>query len=438
MPTWTTEHVASVAPDAASITAARALASARVWSATGHDHRAVWGQCRGYSAAVGIGDRGPERGGGFTCTCPSRKVPCKHALALLFLWASSPEAVPQVPAPEWVEEWLAVRARRAARPATAERKPVDPEARAKRVAGRVARIGAGLEELDLWLRDLVRQGLASAQGRPFRYWDEVAARMVDAQAPGVGSQVRRMAGIVRSGEGWPGRLLFQAGRLHLLAKAWARYDSLPPETQADLRTVAGWSWTSEEVLAGPSVRDRWQVVARSVAEEERFRISRTWLVGTSTGGAALLLVFAAVSEPLASELVVGTELDADLAFFPGSWPQRALVAARHGEAEPMAGWHGAATIGDALGEHAGALAANPWIDRIPVVLSGVVPLDREDGWWVRDRAGAAVRLLVDEPAWWTLAAVSGGRPVGVAGEWEGGALRPLSVWAEGRLVALTG
>ncbi|MGK0332579.1 MAG: putative Zn finger protein, partial [Minisyncoccia bacterium] len=23
---------------------------------------------------------------GFTCTCPSRKTPCKHALALLLLW----------------------------------------------------------------------------------------------------------------------------------------------------------------------------------------------------------------------------------------------------------------------------------------------------------------------------------------------------------------
>lgn len=434
MPTWTSEQVASVAPDAASITAARGLANARVWSATGHDDRAVWGQCRGYSAAIDLSTSG------FSCTCPSRKVPCKHALALLFLWASRPEAVAQGIAPEWVDEWLTARAGRPARPAAAAtgRKPVDPEARAKRVAARVARIGAGLEELDLWLHDLVRQGLASAQGRPFRYWDEVAARMVDAQAPGVGSQVRRMAGIVRSGEGWPGRLLFQAGRLHLLAKAWARYDTLLPETQADLRTVAGWSWTSEEVLAGPAVRDRWQVLGRSVAEEERFRISRTWLVGTSTGRTALLLEFVAVSEPLPSDLVVGTEVDADLAFFPGSWPQRALVAARHGDAEPMAGWHGAAAIGDALEEHARAVAANPWIDRLPLVLSDVVPLDREDGWWVRDRAGAAVRLLVDEPVWWTLAAVSGGGPVGVAGEWEGGALRPLSVWAENRLVALRG
>ena len=425
MPTWTSEQVASLAPDASSVAAARCLAAPRLWSSTGMDDRAVWGQCRGYSVAIDV------PGPGFTCTCPSRKVPCKHGLGLLMLWAAYPDVVGRAEAPAWVEEWLAGRARRAAR-TPVERKPPDPEARAKRMAGRAARIGSGLEELDLWLRDLVRQGLASAQGRPFGYWDEMAARMVDAQAPGVGGQVRRMAGIVRSGDGWPGRLLVQAGRLHLVAEAWSRFDALPPETQADLRTVTGWSWTSEEVRAGPLVRDRWSVVARSIADEERFRIVRTWLM--AAGRAALILEFLSAFEPLPGELGLGTTVDADLAFFPGAWPQRALVARTHGEAEPMAEWHGSTTVEEALAEHARALAANPWLDRLPMVLSDVVPV--ADGWRVRDSTGAAVRLLLDEDAWWTLAAVSGGRPVGVAGEWQDGALRALSVWADRRLTPL--
>ena len=426
MATWTSEQVASLAPDASSVTAARGLASPRLWSSTGHDDRAVWGECRGYAVAVDLGTAS------FSCTCPSRRIPCKHSLGLLLLWATQPESFAPGPAPVWVEGWRAGRAAR--RPA--ERKPVDPEAKAKRMAGRAARIAAGLEELDLWLRDLVRAGLASAQGRPFRYWDEMAARMVDAQAPGVGGQVRRMAGIVRSGEGWPGRLLLQAGRLHLLAEAWSRFETLPPETQADLRTVAGWSWTGEEVLAGPAVGDRWLVGARSVADEERFRIVRTWLVGTSTERVALVLEFVSAYDALPSELVVGTAVDADLAFFPGAWPQRALVARVHGDAEPLAEWRGSATVEDALAVHARALAANPWLDRLPMVLCDVVPVAGEAGWRVRDRTGAAVALRVDERAWWTLAAVSGGHPVGMAGEWQDGALRPLSVWAEGRLTSL--
>jgi hypothetical protein len=431
MSTWTSDQVAAVAPDASSVAAARGLAGPSHWSGTGHDHRAVWGRCRGYDSGIDLS------GPGFSCSCPSRKVPCKHALALLLLLATQPDAVPPSDAPAWVEEWLATRAKRAARPSPAERKPVDPEARARRIADRAARIGAGLEELDLWLRDLVRQGLASAQGRPFRYWDEVAARMVDAQAPGVGGQVRRMAGIVRSGDGWPGRLLVQAGRLHLLTQAWARLETLPPETQADLRTAAGWSWTGDEVLAaGRTVRDRWQVVGRAVVDEERFRIQRTWLAGTESARTALIIESVAAYDSLPGDLVMGTAVDADLAFFPGAWPQRAHVARLLGEPEPMVEWPGAATIEDALAEHARALAANPWLDRLPMVLSGVVPVVRDAGWRARDSTGAAVRLLLDDPAGWTLAALSGGHPVGLAGEWQDGTLRPLSVWADRRVYPL--
>lgn len=422
MPTWTSEQIGTLAPDAASVTAARGVSSPRQWASTGHDVRAVWGTCRGYEVIIDLG--GPA----FRCSCPSRKVPCKHALGLLLLWAGSPEAVPEAPAPAPVEEWLA-RPRRAA---PAEKKPVDPEARARRMAERTARIATGLEELDLWLRDLVRQGMASAQSRPFRYWDEVAARMVDAQAPGAGSQVRRMAGIVRSGEGWPGRLLAQAGRLHMLVEAWRRLDTLPADVQADLRTAVGWSWTSEEVLAGPAVRDRWRVVGRAIVDEERFRIQRTWLEGSETARTALILDFAAGDAPLPAELVPGTVVDADLAFFPSAWPQRALVVRAHGEAERLYDWVGAPSIGEALDGHARALAANPWLDRLPMILSAVVPV----GHAVRGTAGAAVPLYVDDEARWRLEAVAGGRPVGLVGEWRDGALRPLSVWADRRLTVV--
>ena len=44
------------------------------------------------------------------------------------------------------------------------------------------RVSAGLRELETWLADQVRGGLATAT---WGHADAVAARMVDAQAPGV-------------------------------------------------------------------------------------------------------------------------------------------------------------------------------------------------------------------------------------------------------------
>src|SRR5687768_10004713 len=107
MPTWTSEQVAALAPDASSVTAARGLAGPHLWSDAGHDERAVWGRYRSYHSSVDLAAPASA------CTCPSRKVPCKHALGLLFLWAGSPDVVPESAAPAWVEEWLAQRAARA-------------------------------------------------------------------------------------------------------------------------------------------------------------------------------------------------------------------------------------------------------------------------------------------------------------------------------------
>jgi len=55
---------------------------------------------------------------------------------------------------------------------------------------------------------------------------------------------------------------------------------------------------------------------------------------------------------------------------------------------------------------------------------------------VRDDAGQCLPLEISEIKAWTLSALSGGRPVGLAGEWNREALRPLSVWAEERFLRL--
>ena len=128
---------------------------------------------------------------------------------------------------------------------------VDAAAQARRTADREAKVAAGLEELKRWLLDLVRQGLASAQGRPYSFWESVAARMVDAQAPGVARLVRDLAGIPASGEGWPDRLLERLGRLLLLVEGYSRITDLPEPTQADLRSLIGWTQDQKELLGQP-------------------------------------------------------------------------------------------------------------------------------------------------------------------------------------------
>jgi hypothetical protein len=164
-------------------------------------------------------------------------------------------------------------------------------------------------------------------------------------------------------------------------------------------------------------------------------VRRTWLHGLDSKRPALLLSFAAGGAPFEGEHVVGSVVTGALAFHPGPLALRAVAAAElpitgHLEALP-----GADRVGDVLDAHAAALGASPWLDRWPCALASVTPARRADGGWaVVDEEGAALPLSGPDP--WGVLALSGGRPLGLFGEWRAGALRPLwAIGAEGSVRA---
>jgi hypothetical protein len=350
-----------------------------------------------------------------------------------------PDAVPAAAPPEDVAAWIRGRD---ARPAAGAPPPVDrasapprPEAQAARRARRAARTAEGMAELRRWLDDVARRGLGAVQAEPYAFWDRVAARLVDAQAPGAAGRVRRLGGIAAGARpDWAERLLEELALLHLLVEAHARLDDLPPGAQADVRTQLGWPVAQDDVLAGPRTRGRWTVLARLVEEQDRLTTARTWLHGDD-GRPALLLAFAPPGAPLDAPLVPGTVVDAELAFYPSAAPLRALVAATHAEAPADPAPVGAPTADVALAARAAAVAANPWTDRWPVALAAATPVGPDRGWALRT-GDETVGLAVDDERGWTLLALSGGRPIGVYGEWRGDRIRPLAAHADGRTVAL--
>jgi hypothetical protein len=82
-----------------------------------------------------------------------------------------------------------------------------------------------------------------------------------------------------------------------------------------------------------------------------------------------------------------------------------------------------------------ATARQPWLDRFLGVLNGVVPARTASGWLVHDRTGAILPLAAGDH--WRLLALSGGRPVDLAAEWDGETLAPLGLLADGAYFPLT-
>lgn len=413
-------QVLALAPDASSARAARGI---RSWISTGATPAALWGECRGSGAApyaTAVDLTGPA----YKCSCPSRKIPCKHALALLLLHSDG--AIPEAgEPPEWVTDWL--RQRAAKRPAS----PADPEAARRRADQRAERVDSGMRELDQWLRDQVSQGLAATPKAGYQHWDTIAARMVDAQCPAVAERLRGLAAAPHSGAGWEGRLLEELAMLRLLATAYQRRDALPQGLTDAVRSRIGFTIRQAEVLAAAEpVPDVWDVLGWHDLRQERISTRRIWLRGRGTGRPALVLSFAAAGEQLDASLVPGTAVQADLAFYPAAIPLRAVVADRGGTSLVPRTPEGI-SVTDFLDQTADALGKDPWLESLPAVLAGVTPTADPVPWLV-DAGGLALPLH-PEAGRWPLLAVSAGRPVTVAAEWTPRGLWPLTAWpADGR------
>ncbi|EXJ15827.1 coiled-coil domain-containing protein [Imhoffiella purpurea] len=440
---WTVEQVIGMAPDAASVGAGRKLASAAKWQQLGQTDRLVWGEIKGSGSTpyqTCIDTAGPA----FKCSCPSRKFPCKHGLGLALVHAASASAFATDAPPEWVAEWLAkreARSERETRRQTKTAEPLDPATEQRRAAAqekrreqREEKMQAGVEELQRWLADTLRQGLARAmeQHQP---WDHMAARLVDAQIPGLARWLRRCQEARYGSEQWQGTALQALSRLQLILDAYQRRETLPEPVRADLYELLGVTQGKETILAQPGVADTWRVMGKWTGDADRLQVQRTWLRGERTQRWALLLDFAVANAVLPITPEEGAGIEGELAFYPATWPVRALLKTQQGiePAQPNALMAACDGLDGLYRTYAERLAATPWLERIPVALRDLTPVKVDDHWLLIDTEHRQIPLAPHFPLRWELLAMGGGEPVQLFGEWDGDAFFPLTIADSARL-----
>ncbi len=477
---WRTERVTALAPDSASDVAGRTLANPTPWSDVGWEAPLLWGSCQGSGRnpyKVAVDTSGPS----YTCSCPSRKFPCKHVLGLLYLWAEGRiDAGGGMSA--YAAEWAAKRAATAEptldaadlpSAAALEQTPAQREAAEKRAALRDERVRTGMVELDRWLADQVTAGLAATTRRGYSAAVDLAARMVDAQAPGVAARLREVALIPSSGRDWPERLVGEFGLLHLLAQATGHIDDLDAELRHTVRDHLGYTTARADVLATAPVTDHWVVVGMRDSDEEQVSLRRVWLHGMSTGRAALVLLFTPYGMPVDNSLLPRMVVAGDVHYYPGRVRLRALMGRRGGEFG-SAGWMPrAGSVAEAAASWRDAVAADPWLGDYPGLVLGtpVAPAvvggsaassgdrsggrtvsapagvatarrlrtgrpDARTGWTLVDAVGDALPLVGSTQDLWQLLALTGGSPHPVFGELSSQGLRPTSIVTAEGLVPL--
>jgi hypothetical protein len=245
------------------------------------------------------------------------------------------------------------------------------------------------------------------------------------------------------------------GRWWTVTRAWSQRETADDDAAGDLRTVVGWSVSTESVRQRDSITDRWTVLGAHRTDDGRLQQQRTWLHGQASGEIVQVLDFAAGGQILPMARVVGSVLDATLARYPGKAVHRALFVDEPVVSDARGQLAGGGSIDAAHAKAAATWAANPWAWRVPVVLGGVRATVVDDGGSagragdrrrpgisavpvsaaVVDEAGDALRLTEDSPVW-SLLALTGGHPTDVFAELEGRRARPLSAVVDGELVAL--
>ena len=414
--------------------AGRDIGTQRKWEMTGGDSDFLWGLAMGsgkspYQTIVSLSD--------FTtkCSCPSRKFPCKHAIGLMFLAISSPPTPSE--RPSWVTEWVTARAARAERSqvATKEKstKPVDETAAAKRRQQREERVKEGVALLRHSITDLTTEGLAGGNARNPAYWKELAKRMIDCQAPGLAGILGYIGDTVLYDADVDTELPFELGRLHLLLHSLENADHQTNSTQADLRAMIGGRSNANEE-AGEVLEDEWFVAGRKVEERENLITSTTWLLGKHSQRWARILRFSPAHLPISEPWLVGSAVRVALQWELGSYPLRATPVTESPSFPSSIPLHHEADFNQMLERFANALAANPFLLRLPFFLA-LQP--SADGTHLLDTNGRALPWAAKRDTALRVECISGGYPTLMCGEWDGCRIRLLSLCDAGAWIYLT-
>ncbi|HBF09338.1 MAG TPA: SWIM zinc finger family protein [Gammaproteobacteria bacterium] len=410
--------VQDLAPDQSSLNAAKKLMQPKKWPVRqkAAQLNSIWGQCQGsgskpYSAMADVENHG------YKCTCPSRKFPCKHVLALLWQFAETPDDFVESETPEWVSEWMQRRKRKTSaapiKPTSgkslsqAESNTDTPaelsvedrekalERQQKLKAKTDAMVVTGLTDFQQWLDDQLHTGVVHLLQDLRKRCRFISARLVDAKAAQFAARVDELPSLVlsRPKEHQVNALLTELGRLILLAQTWIKQpDNL------DARRAIITAETKESLLHTDNKHVEtgvWQVMGEKSHTRKDGLISQTtWLMkvptddqtphGSQPRFAMLLDYFPAVAGKRNAAFTLGSKLEATLVFYPGQSLTRAFI-------HEYTYWEKAAKV--VLAEslpciytaYQQALITTPWLEELPFILSpGRIREDHQGQYWWQD------------------------------------------------------
>lgn len=420
------EQILALAPDESSKKSGKDLSNPAKWVSKGISERALWGECQGsgskpYQTQIDTGNLA------FKCSCPSRKFPCKHGLGLLLLYSRQQNSFSKTTEPAWVIDWLSKRNEKQEKQAEKKNKPVDEAAQAKRQLSRHTNVQEGIEELHTWLKDIIRNGIINMPEKGPVFFENMARRMVDAQAPGLANMVRSLGDINFYTEGWPSRFMDQLLKIYMITSGYIHAAQLPEELQQDIKSGIGFTYNQDELKTQEGINDTWLVLGKHVSEASGITTERNWLYGTTTNRYALVLQFIVRGQGMEHSLTPGMFIEAELVYFPSASPLRALIkkqtnAVYSGTYSTFENWQEVLANGSEMN------SLLPFAGDRPYIIQDLTPVQYNNQWWLQDKSKNLMQMKNSDQLIWKLLSLSGGAPMNMTVTGHEDAFEPMGVW----------
>ena len=437
---WTFEAVLALSPDENSVEKAKNLAVAKKWEGLSYNSRAIWAisasSSRKYITYI------DQVGPAFKCNCPSRKFPCKHGLSLLLLFVMDKSdflLIEKLPdeLSAWLEKRDGLQQKKSLKAEQGSEKRNDTILKNK--DKRLSQMLLGMEDLNSWLDDAIRQGLANIEQSPESFYNNISARMVDSKLGGLEKRIKRLYSLPYNGIEWPQAYLGSLAELFLISNGFKKLNDLSSELKAELLSIAGVNQKKESLKVEEGIEDEWLVMAQSTKESEedkRLIARRVWLWGARSGRKVLILDFVFNAAPFQDHYLSGSVFKGAVVFYPSSYPLRGILKMQETAHAKIATFEGYQSFELFLKDYAHALSCNPLLQIFPAAILQVTPGLKDDAPYIIDQEKKALKISLDDLAIWKLVSISGGHPIDLFGEWDGTTFYPLSAIVNDRFLML--
>ena len=285
---------------------------------------------------------------------------------------------------------------------------MDEAAQTKRQEKRHQKVLGGISDLEVWMKDLVRNGFLNVPERAYTLFDNMARRMVDAQAPGLAGRLRAMETIDFDSENWKSDLTESMSRLYLLMQSYRNMDGLSEEWKDEIRTQIGYPQSKNNVLAGEPVADSWLVLHKQSRKVNDVNTDIYWFYGKESELFARHLSFAVAGTFSTENWIPGSVYKGTLCFYNGTGTCRRALFRESVLAEE--GFMPACSpdLKQAAAVYRTAMLTNPFSEDVPLLVDAVRVARNGKNYTMLDNAGNAVCVAMPEETYIDILAITGG------------------------------